>query len=565
MATSQMSEVIQHLRRTVFLRDGAGLSDGQLLEDYINRRDEAALAALVRRHAPMVWGVCRRVLCNYHDAEDAFQATFLILVRKAASIASRELLANWLYGVAHQTALKARATAAKRCARERQVTEMPEPAVAEQDLWRDLQPLLDDELSRLPDKYRAVIVLCDLEGKTRKEVARQLGVPEGTVASRLATARTMLAKRLARHGLVVSGGALAAVLSQNVATAGVPTTVVSSTIKVATLYAAGKAAAAGAISVKVAALTEGVMKAMLMSKLKLVLTVVLLLGCMVAGAAMLTCDTAAGAPAPLKVDKEQPGKGPPKPFTNSLGMKFVWVPPGTFMMGSPKGELLREFLKGDETQHKVTLTRGFYMGVYPVTQEQWQEVMGKNPSRFKGENNLPVENVTWDDCQEFIKKLREQDKDKKAHRLPTEAEWEYACRAGTTSPFHFGETISTEQANYDGNSVYGSGKKGAFRKKTTPVGTFPGNAWGLHDMHGNVWQWCQDWYGQYPKNDVTDPQGPEKGMWRVMRGGSWDNRPEWSRSARRQWHQPDCGFHDCGFRVCFFLDTNRTSRRRSGG
>src|SRR5205085_9860378 len=139
MATSQMSDVIQHLRRTVLLRDGAGLTDGQLLEDYINRRDEAALAALVRRHGPMVWGVCHRVLRNYHDAEDAFQATFLVFVRKAASIASKELLANWLYGVAHWTALKARATAAKRCAKERQLTQMPEPAVAEQDLWRDLQ------------------------------------------------------------------------------------------------------------------------------------------------------------------------------------------------------------------------------------------------------------------------------------------------------------------------------------------------------------------------------------------------------------------------------------------
>src|SRR2546421_5388192 len=162
MARSPMSEVIQRLRRTVLLRDGAGMTDGQLLKDYLSRRDQAALAALVQRHGPMVWGVCRRVLGNYHDAEDAFQATFLVLVRKAASIASRELLANWLYGVARQTALKARATAARRKGRERQVTEMPEPAAAEQGQWHDLQPLLDEELSHLPDMYRAVIVLCDL-------------------------------------------------------------------------------------------------------------------------------------------------------------------------------------------------------------------------------------------------------------------------------------------------------------------------------------------------------------------------------------------------------------------
>jgi RNA polymerase sigma factor (sigma-70 family) len=264
-----MTEIIQHLRRTMLLRDGAGMTDGQLLEDYISRRDEAALAALVRRHAPMVWGVCRRVLPNYHDAEDAFQATFLVLVRKSGSIASRELLANWLYGVAHQTALKARATAAKRCARERQGMEMPEPAVVEQDdLWRDLQPLLDEELSRLPDKYRAVIILCDLEGKTRKEAARQLGVPEGTVASRLATARVMLAKRLTQRGVALSGGVLAAaVMSHGAAAAGVPTSVIFSTIKAVSSLAAGQAAA-GVISVKVAVLTEGVLKAMFVTKLK---------------------------------------------------------------------------------------------------------------------------------------------------------------------------------------------------------------------------------------------------------------------------------------------------------
>jgi RNA polymerase sigma factor (sigma-70 family) len=277
MPTSQTSGVIQHLRRTMLLRDGAGLTDGQLLEDYISRRDEAALAALVQRHGPMVWGVCRRVLRSYHDAEDAFQATFLVFVRKAAAIAARELVGNWLYGVAHQTALKARATAARRKERERQVTQMPEPAVAEPGQWHDLQPLLDAELSRLPDKYRAVIVLCDLEGKTRKEVAHQLGCPEGTVAGRLSRARVMLAKQLARRGVVLSGGALAAVLSRNVASAAVPPLVVSSTIKAASLSAAGKAAATGAISVKVAALTEGVLQAMLLTKLKIATAVLFLI------------------------------------------------------------------------------------------------------------------------------------------------------------------------------------------------------------------------------------------------------------------------------------------------
>src|SRR5579864_9247508 len=151
-----MNHVLDQLRRAALAGGVAGLTDGQLLDRFVKRRDEAALAALVQRHGPMVWGVCRRVLSNFHDAEDAFQATFLVLVRRAASIAAPELLANWLYGVAHQTALKARATSIKRKGRERQVTEMPEPAVVERERWNDVQPLLDQELSRLPDIYRAV-------------------------------------------------------------------------------------------------------------------------------------------------------------------------------------------------------------------------------------------------------------------------------------------------------------------------------------------------------------------------------------------------------------------------
>ncbi|HYV36173.1 MAG TPA: RNA polymerase sigma factor [Gemmataceae bacterium] len=267
MATSRLSEVVQHLRKVVLLRDGGGLSDGQLLESFVAHRDEDAFAALVRRHAPMVWGVCRRILHSHHQAEDAFQATFLVLVRKAASVVPREMVANWLYGVAYQTAFKARAMAAKRGARERQVMHMPEPKVAEHHLWNDMQHLLDQELSRLPEKYRMPVVLCELEGKTRKEAAKQMGVPEGTVASRLARGRTMLAHRLARQGIAVTAASLTATLTQN-AIAAAPSTLVSSTIKAASLLAAGQVAT-GAISAKAVFLTEGVIKAMLLSKLKI--------------------------------------------------------------------------------------------------------------------------------------------------------------------------------------------------------------------------------------------------------------------------------------------------------
>ena len=267
MPSSSMNAVIQNLRKTVCLQNEDGLTDAQLLERFIEHRDEAAFAALVSRHESMVMGVCLRVVRNHQDAEDAFQATFLVLVRKAASIASRGLLANWLYGVAYNTALKAKASNIKRQAKEKQVTEMPDPAMAEQELLSDdLQALLDQELSRLPEKYRVPIILCELEGKTRKEAAQQLGCPEGSLSTRLSRARVILAKRLARHGLAVSGGSLAAVLLQNAASACVPLSVASSTIKAATLFAAGKGAM---ISGNVVALTEGVLKAMLLSKLKI--------------------------------------------------------------------------------------------------------------------------------------------------------------------------------------------------------------------------------------------------------------------------------------------------------
>ena len=275
MATTQLARVIHDLRTSALLRDDAGLSDEQLLNDYLVQREEVFLAALIRKHSRMVWGVCRRVLSNHHDAEDAFQATFLVLVRKAPCIASPHLLANWLYGVAHQTAIKARATAAKRRTREMQPVQMPERAI-EPPVWNELQPLLDQELSRLPDKYRSAIVLCELEGKTRREAAGQLGVPEGTLAARLARGRLMLAKRLSRCGLAISGGALSLALSQGLACAAVPTSTVASTIKATSLFASGSVASKALIPLKVIALAEGVMKAMIVTKAKMIAATLLL-------------------------------------------------------------------------------------------------------------------------------------------------------------------------------------------------------------------------------------------------------------------------------------------------
>ena len=263
---------------------------------------------------------------------------------------------------------------------------------------------------------------------------------------------------------------------------------------------------------------------------------------------------------------EKPAAPPPPPpppvkpqrkagdvYTNSLGMKFAWIPPGTFLMGSPANEPEREGYDGaDESQHGVTLTKGFHLGVHQVTQAQWQAVMGGNPSHFKGDN-LPVENVSWEDCVAFCAALGK--KDGKSYRLPTEAEWEYACRAGTTTPFHFGDTISVNQANYDGNYTYGNGKKGVYRQKTTPVGSFPANAWGLYDVHGNVWEWCADWFGPYPEGELKDPQGFIGGDRRVCRGGSWSDIPGFCRSAYRSGSAPACRDDVLGLRVCLLLDS----------
>jgi RNA polymerase sigma factor (sigma-70 family) len=318
MVTSHLSQTIQGLRRVLFHQDGSGLSDRELLNHFIGHRDEAAFAALVRRHGPVVWGVCCRIIGHHHDAEDAFQATFLVLARKAASIRQPEMLANWLFGVAHRTALKAKATAGKRRVREKQVSDMPEAETLQRDTWLDLEPLIDRELAGLPDKYRIAIILCDLQGKTGKEAAQQLKIPEGTVSSRLRTARVMLAKRLSRQGVTLSAGALAAIVSQNSASALAPTAVVSSTIKAAPLFAAGQTAVTGLVSGKVAALTEGVMKAMLMTKLKSLATVLALASLIAFGGGLLSHQMAATAqqnqqtdgapPASQQADVKEPAK-----------------------------------------------------------------------------------------------------------------------------------------------------------------------------------------------------------------------------------------------------------------
>lgn len=224
-------------------------------------------------------------------------------------------------------------------------------------------------------------------------------------------------------------------------------------------------------------------------------------------------------------------------YTNSIGVTFTLVWPGTFMMGSPNSE---EGRNDDEKQHAVTLTKGYWLAAQPITRLAWKRVMGSTPNNCKADDR-PVERVSWDDCQLFLKRMSK--KDGRSYRLPTEAEWEYACRSGTTTPFFFGNEITRDQANFaDGTA------KSRRQLKTVPVGTFPHNAWGLFDMHGNVWEWCADFYGSYPRGHVVDPEGPGSGDGRILRGGAFVNREWVVRSARRIAADPSDRDNGIGFR-----------------
>ncbi len=265
-----MNPLLHHLRRAALLSPGSGPSDGQLLEAFLNQRDESAFEALVRRHGPMVLSVCRRVVGNDHDAEDAFQATFIVLVRKAGTLRSRPLLAGWLYGVACRTAMKARAMSQKRRAKEKHAAEQPRPEAAANGVPEELLARLDEELNRLPERYRLPVVLCELQGQSRKQAAQTLGLPEGTLSWRLAHARKLLAQRLAPYGAMLSAGAVTAVLAESAAGATVPAALLRATTGVGMQLIAGEALATGLVPVPIHVLSEGVLKAMLLSKLKIV-------------------------------------------------------------------------------------------------------------------------------------------------------------------------------------------------------------------------------------------------------------------------------------------------------
>jgi RNA polymerase sigma factor (sigma-70 family) len=306
MAATRTDTFRAKFRGVLACRDVCGLADAELWKRYVQELDEIAFATLVHRHGPMILGVCRRILRNEQDAEDAFQATFLVLVRRASSIQSPGTLVNWLYGVAQRTALEARGA----CARRRivEASAVPRSEACEhpgEELW----PVLEQELGSLREQYRAVVILCDLEGKTRKEVAHQLGWAEGTVASRLARARSQLAKRLNRRGF--STALVAAALSGNATSATVPAELIASTVRAANYPDLGKELSNGLFSPSVISLSEGVLKSMLLIKIKIAVAAMVMFGITTLGMGALITKTQATEPMTETADMQDSGKSKP--------------------------------------------------------------------------------------------------------------------------------------------------------------------------------------------------------------------------------------------------------------
>jgi RNA polymerase sigma factor (sigma-70 family) len=347
MATKTIDSFLRQLCAPLVCRAQAGLADGVLLERFNASRDEASFEVLVRRHGPMVFGVCQRVLRNRTDSEDAFQATFLVFVRKAATIRPPGMVGSWLYGVAHNIAIRAKALNQRRRAKDGELARLAKSGeCVESEL--ELRGSLERQLRLLPEKYRSPIVLCDLEGISIKDAARQLGCPMGTVGTRLARGRRMLARRLARGGITLSAGAIATALSEQVATAGVPLGLLASTNEAAIHYACGFGRCGAAANAKVIALAEGVMKTMMITKFKIVSAIVFGLAAVVSASGGIVQTVAASKP----TLKNYEAALAPAPNHSEIGEAKVFVKvdfPVIAVAWSPDGKTLATITRGKES------------------------------------------------------------------------------------------------------------------------------------------------------------------------------------------------------------------------
>lgn len=587
MAGAQLGAALRQIQQLFSEGSSLGLSDTQLLAGFAARRDEAAFAALVARHGPMVLAVCRGILRDPHEAEDAYQATFVVLARKADSAWAEGQLGGWLHKVACRIALRARVDATRRRALERRAAEEAAVESTCDPLEDDLRPALHEEVARLPADLRLPVMLCYLQGLTHAQAADALRCGEATVRRRLAGARERLRLRLVRRGFEPSAAALGEVLAKEAGAAVAPVCA-EATARAAIRVAAGEAAAA-VVGTRVALLSRGGMN-LAMHGRNMVVCVLLAVGAAVSVAAGITAGSGqsdkraadrTNPPLPAKpiqssaersavVEKPVPALAPAvlKTITNTIGMELVLIPEGEFLMGSPDSDTDASAVQ--KPQHRVRVTRAFFLGVTEVTQGQYQAVTGANPSLFKGSRDLPVERVSWLDAIDYCNALSRKegltafyrvrgetvevpDWNGTGYRLPTEVEWEYACRAGSTTRYSFGDLAAGLGAFawYSGNSRT---NVGTFQNvlQSHPVGQKQPNAWGLHDMLGNVEEWCWDGYeaDYYSKNPPTaDPLGPSQAASRVTRGGCWRLSPQHCRSAFRAGHAPGDRSGLLGFRV----------------
>jgi RNA polymerase sigma factor (sigma-70 family) len=368
MSGSRLGGLLRYLRR---VSDAEGTGDAQLLQRFVRDRDEAAFAELVDRHGPMVLGVCRRVLRDAHDAEDAFQATFLVLAHKARSISRPQALGGWLHCVARRTALRARLGRGRLRTQESVLDDLPAPGTTEDLAWHELRPALDEEVNRLPRKYREPVVLCHLQEKTYAEAAKDLGLAAGTVSSRLARARDLLRKRLARRGLTLSSGLLVGLLSQRALSAAVPGALRDATTRAVLRWATGQAILAGATTESVAALTAGVLRTMFLAKMRFVLIVVLALGVVAfgLGAGMYARWAPADQPAdPVSAAAPEPDKqpGPNQPerkktFDPEFG--YAWfIDPWDIGEQAAEGHFAGVLVQGGGDKSKEAITVLLFSG-----------------------------------------------------------------------------------------------------------------------------------------------------------------------------------------------------------
>ncbi len=428
--------------------------------------------------------------------------------------------------------------------------------------WEEARRHLDTALASLSAGRREAILRFYLAGRPQAEVAAELGCSVAAVKTRVHEGLEGLRTFFARKGIALGAVAVASGLASE-ASASDPALVTTCVQTVLTPDTAPGAAA----------LAHGVNTAMIIKTATLIAAGVVLAGSCLTAALVVGAEP---APPPVAVPAA-PTPVPAAPavvkpaWASELGtdqygtwvdlkvaevtQRFRWIKPGTFTMGSSQAEkdaaYRRPNSKPDwfapEVSHQVTLTQGFWLADSACTQALWQAITGANPANFKDSPQNPVEQVSWDDCQQFLSTLNGRVSGG-GFCLPSEAQWEYACRAGTTTAFSFGSMITPEQVNYDGNVTFGGAAKGLKRKKTVPVKSLPPNTWGLYEMHGNVSQWCNDWYGDFSGSAERDPTGPSSGSYRVDRGGGWCSSAWDCRSAFRDRSTPGGQSSALGFR-----------------